>query len=501
MLFRVERMLSCVAVTASLTCLLGFGCGGAQATDGLDGGAEASTAVPLSDFASIGEVAILQGVKVRLAQANAPVKETAPVVANRAALVRVFLEAVPGSRWRPRKLKGSLVIVGPDATEREVTDERTLSAPSTDAILGSSFNFSIPAEQMQEGSSFRVKIADANGGELVYPTDGVDSLRAARSGDLKIRVVPIRYTAGNTVRLPDTSATQLERYRSTLFRMYPTSTVAVTVREPLDWSTAVDPDGTGWDEVLNAVAELRFNDNVPDDLYYVGALSPEASLSAYCFGGCVLGLAPLAGATDVSARVALVAGFSGSVSANTLLQELGHAMGREHAKCGGAAGPDPKFPYPNGAIGSWGYDLTTETLLDPDDYRDFMGYCQPLWISDYTWAALFKRLEYVRKTSLGKDVVGDIGSSARTTVRAVRLDSAAHTARWGRVLQMPAPTSGTVRVSFKGSGTVVSGDRDVAFQALPSLQGAQLFVPADMPKPRALRVDGLDFDISSSADR
>jgi hypothetical protein len=469
------------------------GCGGTEATSPLDGGSDSSAGIPLSDFASIGEVAVLQGVKITIGRDGAPIKETSPVVADRVALVRVFIAAVPGARFRARSLKGTLVVVQPDTSEQEVADERSIGAPSTDSILGSSMNFSIPAEQIQEGTSFRVRITDGAGGALAYPADGIDSLRAARSGELKIRVVPIKYSGGTTVRLPDTSASQLDRYKNTLFRMYPTATVSVTLRQPMDWSSPVDADGTGWDEVLNAVAEARFNDNVPDDVYYVGALAPEATLSAYCSSGCVLGLAPLAGPSDVSARVALVAGFGGSVSATTLLQELGHAMGREHAKCGGAAGPDPKFPYPNGAIGSWGYDITTQTLLDPDDYRDFMGYCQPVWISDYTWAALFKRLEYVRKTSLGQAMAGE-PTRAGDRVRAVRLDPARKIAYWGsRALGMTAPAGASVRVTF--SSPTSTREREVPVQALPSLGGSQIFVPADLPMPRSLRLDGATFAV------
>lgn len=476
----------------ALACLAG--CGGAEATAPGDGGVDGAATVPLSDFASIGEVAVLQGVKVSVGQDGAPIKETAPVVSNRPMLVRVFIKAVPGERFRARTLKGTLVVVQPDASEQEVTDQRAIAAASTDGVLGSSLNFSVPADQVQEGTSFRVRITDSAGGVLTYPADGVDSLRAARSGDIKIRVVPINYSGGTTVRLPDTSASQLDRYKSTLFRMYPTATVSVTLRQPLDWSTPVAPDGTGWDEVLNAVAEARFNDNVPDDIYYVGALAPEATLSAYCFGGCVLGLAPLAGPSDVAARVALVAGFGGSVSATTLLQELGHAMGREHAKCGGAAGPDPKFPYPNGAIGSWGYDLATQTLLAPDDYRDFMGYCQPVWISDYTWAGLFKRLDYVRKTTLGKAIVGGATRSG-DRVRAIRLDPTKGIAHWGsQILGMSAPAAATARVTF--SDGALAREREVPVQDLPTLRGSQLFVPADLPMPRTLKLYGATFTVS-----
>ena len=32
-------------------------------------------------------------------------------------------------------------------------------------------------------------------------------------------------------------------------------------------------------------------------------------------------------------------------------------MNLDHAPCGGAAGLDGGFPYPDGSIGAWGYDF------------------------------------------------------------------------------------------------------------------------------------------------
>ena len=44
-------------------------------------------------------------------------------------------------------------------------------------------------------------------------------------------------------------------------------------------------------------------------------------------------------------------------SAPTVAHELGHNMNLDHAPCGGAAGLDGGFPYPDGSIGAWGYDV------------------------------------------------------------------------------------------------------------------------------------------------
>ena len=55
-----------------------------------------------------------------------------------------------------------------------------------------------------------------------------------------------------------------------------------------------------------------------------------------------------------------------------------------HAPCGGAAGPDPYFPYEDGSIGVSGYDKLTGNLVSPHT-ADIMSYCDPTWISDYSF--------------------------------------------------------------------------------------------------------------------
>jgi hypothetical protein len=63
-------------------------------------------------------------------------------------------------------------------------------------------------------------------------------------------------------------------------------------------------------------------------------------------------------------------------------------MGRNHSPCGGASSPDPNYPYPGASIGTYGLDLTTLTVKTPSANYDFMAYCNPAWVSDYTWSGL-----------------------------------------------------------------------------------------------------------------
>jgi hypothetical protein len=71
-----------------------------------------------------------------------------------------------------------------------------------------------------------------------------------------------------------------------------------------------------------------------------------------------------------------------------MAHEVGHNMGRQHSPCGGAGSPDPSYPYAGGGIGIYGLDLATLSLKLPGTYKDFMGYCNPSWVSDYTWSGM-----------------------------------------------------------------------------------------------------------------
>jgi hypothetical protein len=46
-----------------------------------------------------------------------------------------------------------------------------------------------------------------------------------------------------------------------------------------------------------------------------------------------------------------------------------------------------QFPYSGATIGAFGYDFATAALKFPV-LRDFMSYCDPTWISDYTYKAI-----------------------------------------------------------------------------------------------------------------
>ena len=76
-------------------------------------------------------------------------------------------------------------------------------------------------------------------------------------------------------------------------------------------------------------------------------------------------------------------------SPSTIAHELGHNLNLGHAPCGGAGGP-PAYPYPDGAIGAWGYDFRDGGRLVRPSTPDVMSYCGPEWISDYYFTSALR---------------------------------------------------------------------------------------------------------------
>ena len=346
------------------------------------------------------EVALYQTVKSTLYRSGAWLSiPTVPVVQRKQALVRAFVDLLPG--YTRHRVRGVLTLQNPEGTS-VLTDERRLTSASSDADQASTFSFRVEADKL--GPSTKLSIAlqetdcDAVGGvdaDARAPVQGTQALVADAYGKLRIVLVPIDLEG----RLPQTTDSQLAKMRELMLAYYPVSEVEITVRpRPLVWNTALrGSDGRGWSALLNAIVTERRNDGVDSDTYYYGLVQPGATFNAYCASGCILGIAPQATRVMPSMQVALGASFSDNQSYETMVHEVGHAHGRGHAPCsrGGAIdGVDTSFPDRTGATASWGWDSRTSKLLPPT-HKDIMGYCQPNWISAYTYTGLAERARQV----------------------------------------------------------------------------------------------------------
>ena len=469
-------------------------------TTGDDGGAAADGAVGAGPALARGlkvSVAVFQATKALIVKDGAmQATPNAPVIAGRPGILRVYV--TPDSTWQPHEVTAELRLNAGGMDLPVQTKTLTISGPTDDAAMGSGFDFPFTADQMPPGTTFAVAIRDATVPSQVdddtgawFPTDGtLVDIAALDKTEVNIIFVPLKYDADGSGRVADASAAQIKLYNDTLYKMYPTSKVNITVHAPLPWSTVIGPDGSGWDTVLQAMVDLRQTESPPINTYYVATFEPARSIADFCGnGGCVLGIAPGGvGPGDVMDRMALTLGYTGSTGPDTLTQELAHALGRLHAPCGVQQAIDTKYPYAGAKLGVWGYNVLTKSWINPASaWKDFMSYCSPIWTSDYTYKAIASRLTFVNK-SVHRDYVPPQGPAKYQWI-SVKPDGNLVP---GRVMTLNTPPEGMSRaVTFHAADGRIVGNATGAYYGYGGHPGGFMFVPVAPKAATQIRVEGV----------
>lgn len=488
-----------ILVVAAAACNSGTRGGGVGSggEDGENGGNQpGAVKQPLAAGMRISEISVYQGVKSTFMKDGVSVQaREVPVVEGRDALIRVFV--TPEADWQAREVmfRFELASAG-GSTSLDAT--QLVSGPSVEGDLTTTINFEVPGEKIT--ADLAVSVAayevdpnvqiEGNTDAARYPIEGTQPLMTESSGDaLKVVIIPVRYDADGSGRMPDISDENIARMRDEMFRLYPARKVELTVGDPLPWSKTIQANGRGWQNLLQAIISKRMSDAVPTNVYYYGVFTPVESLTQFCAQGCVAGLSPTSSdPTDEWARGSIGLGYGGQLggtnTAQTFVHEVGHAHGREHAPCQlGGQPSDPGFPYAGGKIGVWGYDLIKKTLVDPEGRtRDMMGYCQPIWVSDYTYSALFERVQFLnmRAQSFVAEEAGD------WQILIVD-DEGVHRGDVVSLGRLPRGTQRTVEtVDARGAVTGTVTGRYYPFNHLP---GGFLLVP-QAQAAGTLRVDG-----------
>lgn len=446
---------------------------------------------PFASGIRLEKVVLYQGVAIPLMESGRTVaSRNAPVVRGRDAMLRVHVAPKPGFQAKDLAVEVELAGSNAPAPLRQV---KSVRAASTDGDLGSTFNFEIPGAHITQDLSLSVALrevtSDGPGGapeDAAWPVDdmarvGVDDAR----GDLEIVIVPVQYQGDRSGRLPDTSPAAIERLKKRFRAAYPIPDVSISVRQPISFSEGFSRNGNGWSKVLNQTCSARQQDRPARNVYYYGMIMPASSFSSYCGGGCVTGLGNVVQQpSDEYSRCAIGLGFGDERSNDTALHEIGHAMGRTHAPCGNPDGVDRGYPYSNASIGVWGYDFEAKQLREPSKYKDFLSYCEPQWMSDYTYRALFDRISYVNGAmSFYKE------PSTPTLYRVALLDGEGHV-EWGETIELSSPPSGernelpVLDEESRPSGTI-----EGYFYEYSHLPGGTMLVPVPTSKViRAVRL-------------
>jgi hypothetical protein len=323
-----------------------------------------------------------------------------PMIAGRDALLRVFVTATGGQQAQPR-VRVRIFSAGVPVDSVTVPSPASLVPSAVDtASLGSSWNVLIPGARVVSNLSLQAVV---DPGDEVPETDESDNLWPGATPQaitvqsvptFALKFVPVKQSANNLT--GHVTNANKDSLAETTRRMHPLGATTVTVRSTFTTSAPVlvsnDSNG-GWSQILSEIYALRGTDGFAGD--YVGIVPTT-------YGGGIAGLG------YVGAPAAIGWDKPGSAP-GVIAHELGHNFGRNHAPCGNPAGPDPNYPYVNASIGTWGLDLPALTLKAPGTYKDLMSYCDPDWISDYTYMAVlsFRGAGASQQGTLGQGNVRD----------------------------------------------------------------------------------------------
>jgi hypothetical protein len=324
-----------------------------------------------------------------LSQATQRLDRSVTLVANRDALLRVFMKANEDNKLAPvvrvtlRDATGAVLLTrdlpGPVAGVPTDIHEGDLTA---------SWNLPIPGDLVQPGNSLLAEMQLIGPITAVipaihtYPAGGAPlPIQAQVVPDLGISIYSVN--AAGAVGNATAGGRTLESWTARLKKIYPVNNIDLQPGGAFNTSLAIDGTQASLDAVLRQLEAKRLADN-PDNLrYYVGAFAGRAGAAVQGISDFPFALPPLN--RNRSALVYDVDGLpDGENYGEVMAHELGHTMGRFHSGCGIGI-EDPEWPYGPGEIGAWGYDMETGQSLDPAVWHDIMGYCVNAWCSDYFW--------------------------------------------------------------------------------------------------------------------
>ena len=315
-----------------------------------------------------------------LTQSTQTLGGTVPQVTGKDGYLRVFAVASEANSLQPSVrvrfyLGGSLA-------HTEVISSPGLSAPTgvDESNLGSSWNVDVPAALIQPGLSILAdvdptnQVAEANEGDNSFPVGGSPlAINVRSTTTFEVTFVPVRQSVNSL--LGNVTAGNAAQYMDVTMRMLPIAQANLGLHAEYVTNALVleSDNGNGaWGTILSEVNSLRVTEGT--SRYYYGVVKTT-------YGSGVAGMGYLGWPTAI--------GWDHLPSGSSVAaHEWGHNWNRRHAAGCGAGSPDPSYPYADGKIGVWGLDVNTESPKSPSTYYDFMSYCGPDWISDYSYEAI-----------------------------------------------------------------------------------------------------------------
>ena len=320
----------------------------------------------IENRSNVTECRLSMNPEVYLTQAVQSFASPVPLVAGDPTLLRVFF-ATDEVVWNRPAVSASFYNDGAVVHTVDIPGGPSkIPVQIDEGSLETSANAVVPADVIRSGLEMVLEIepvgmSDTESGIAIrIPETGRMAVDVRSVPPLNLTLVPLLWmdNPDHTIVMTTEQLTaEDDLFRSTR-DLLPVREFHLNVREA--FFTSVDPTKPhNKNQLLQELKMLRTADGASS--HYMGIIGETG------FGG----VADLGGLESIAFLDEFV-----------IAHELGHNMNLLHVPCGVSNSLDPYYPHDSGAIGAWGYNLVNNTLEHPS-IPDLMGYCSPVWISDY----------------------------------------------------------------------------------------------------------------------
>ncbi|PRQ06549.1 zinc-dependent metalloprotease family protein [Enhygromyxa salina] len=321
------------------------------------------------------------------------------LASGRDTLIRVYHEIDEG--WVERDIEARLEITLPGGEVVEFKAQKTIVTDTSDKYLEGGLWFALPEAEgyTDPAVKFQVSLWEVEpGGEAmeehvtVSPASGPE-LIGFENIPMQMNVVYVPFTYNGTN--PDVGdAAKMEIINNEIYQTEPIQQLNTVIDD-------VRPNGAQFDvcSMLQTMSQIWSQAGAPSNVYYVGLVDTGASSGTM---GCAL--------INANFNADVWVNNSMGITATSIVHEIGHNQGLNHVECDDmgnpSAGNDPSYPdHPEGRTLNTGFGIRDFKMYPGDTTIDYMSYCNKRWVSPWTWAKVWSRIQTF--TAQGSPIIVD----------------------------------------------------------------------------------------------